>query len=41
MKRYGLKVDNVQERFIYNIDGGKHSLHTQKKMMPLIGNIIN
>lgn len=40
-ERYGVNAVNVQERFIFNIEGGKHSLHVQAKMKPLISNIIN
>ena len=39
--QYGLKVDNVQERFVYNIEGGKHSVHFQNKFKPLVSKIIN
>ena len=40
-EKYGLKVDNVQERFIYNIDKGKHSIHMQKKYQGLLTQIID
>ena len=28
---FNKKVENVQERFVYNFEGGGHSLHMQKR----------
>ena len=35
-----MKVDNIQERFVYNIEGGKHSIHYQKRFKGLVNKII-
>jgi len=40
LKLRGRKVDNVQERFIYSIEGGPHIVHMKKKNKQLIGSII-
>lgn len=31
----------MQERFIFNIEGGKHSLHIQKRFQPLLREILS
>lgn len=38
---YNLTVDNAQERFIYNLEGGKHSIHMQRRFKSLISQILN
>jgi hypothetical protein len=38
---YGLKVDNVQERFIFNIEKGKHSIHVQNRFLPVLAKIVD
>ena len=30
----GVKVNNVQERFVINFEDGKHSLHMMPKIVP-------
>ena len=40
-EKYGMKIDNSQERFVYNIDGGKHSIHIQRRFKQLVTNIIH
>ena len=31
----------MQERFIYNLEGGKHSVHVQKRLKPTVAAIIS
>ncbi len=38
---YGKPVNNVQERFILSFEEGKHSLHLQPKIIPVIKAAIN
>ena len=38
--RYSLPVDNIQERFVYNLEKGKHSVHVQKRHKSLVIKII-
>ena len=40
LERRGVTADNAQERFLFNLDGGKHALHLQKKMQPQVKQII-
>jgi len=37
---YNLPVDNIQERFVFNLEKGKHSVHAQKRHKPLVIKII-
>ena len=39
-KIFGKKVENVQERFIYDLEGGVHVLHMQKKLNKKISKAI-
>ena len=36
----GKKVENVQERFVFSIEGGPHIMHMKKKYKQIINNIV-
>ena len=39
-KLFGKKVENIQERFVFNFEGAGHSLHRQKRFNDQIQKII-
>jgi hypothetical protein len=39
-KLYGKGCDNVQEQFVYNCEGGGHSLHVQSRFRELLPKIV-
>lgn len=38
---YGVEVENVQERFIFRVEGGSHSIHMQARFGPLLRAIVS
>jgi hypothetical protein len=38
---YGRECDNVQEQFVYSIEGGHHSLHIQNKYKDTVASIVD
>jgi hypothetical protein len=38
---FGTKSENVQERFVYSIEGGYHSIHMQKKYKDIVAAIVH
>ena len=39
-KLFGKRVENIQERFVYNAEGAGHSLHMQKRFNGQLQKII-
>ena len=41
LKKYKNTADNIQEKFIFNVEGGAHSVHLQKKHASKLSAIIH
>ena len=39
-KLFGKRVKNIQERFVYNVEGAGHSLHMQKRFNSQLQKVI-
>ena len=40
LKRRGVDTPHPQERFLYDLEGGKHSVHKQRRTQPTVVKII-
>jgi len=38
---YQKECDNIQEQFVFSIEGGNHSLHIQNKYKSTVANIVD
>ena len=39
-KMHGKECENVQEQFVYNLEGGAHSVHVQKRFEKEMSKIV-
>ena len=37
---YGMECQNVQEQFVYNLEGGGHSVHIQRRFKEVLPKIV-